>query len=194
MTQLPPPTALEHFALKQRLSMLTNRFEVRAGGPDGPVLAIAQQKRMALRESVTFFADEGRTQPLFGFRARQVVDLAAGYDVTDAAGNAIGFFRKDFGASLLRSTLHVEIPSQGLRGSGTERSQLVALLRRFTDFSWPVHFDFTTAEGAPVMSVERQWSLRDSYAVDLPAGPGGVRVDWRVAACLAVAVDVLLGR
>ncbi|MVA74906.1 hypothetical protein GC722_02510 [Auraticoccus sp. F435] len=174
--------------------MMTNRFEVRAGGPDGPVVALAQQKRLALREAVTFYADEQRSQPLFGFRARQVMDLNAGYDVTDAAGAPLGFFRKDFGQSLLRSTFHVEVPSLGLRASGSERSQLVALLRRFTDFSWPVHFDFATAEGVPVMSVERQWSLRDAYAVELPSGPGGARMDWRVAACLAVACDVLLSR
>lgn len=188
-----PPTSLERFALRQRLSLMTNRFEVRAGGADGLVIALAQQKRLAMREQVTFFADEGRTQPLFGFKARSVMDLGATYDVTDAAGTPIGWFRKDFGQSFLRSTFHVGVPQQGLEATGQERSQLIAILRRFTDFSWPVHFDFAAGD-TPVMSLERTWALRDAYTAELPAAPNGARMDWRVAACLAVGCDVLLGR
>lgn len=191
---LPEPAALERFALKQRLSMMTNRFEVRAGGADGPLLAVAQQKRLAMREQVTFFADEERRQPLFGFKARAVMDLGTTYDVTDGAGGPIGWFKKDFGKSMLRSSFSVGVPHQGLEGSGQERSQLIAVLRRFTDFSWPVHFDFTTAGDVPIMSIERQWSLRDAYDVQLPAAGSGARMDWRVAACLAVGCDVLLSR
>ncbi|SDD12542.1 LURP-one-related/scramblase family protein [Auraticoccus monumenti] len=187
------PTSLERFALKQRLSMMTNRFEVRAGGADGPLLAVAQQKRLAMREQVTFFADEDRSQPLFGFKARSVMDLGTTYDVTDGAGAPIGWFKKEFGQSMLRSTFSVGVPHQGLEGSGQERSQLIALLRRFSDFSWPVHFDFTAGD-VPIMSIERQWSLRDAYDVQLPAAPHGARMDWRVAACLAVGCDVLLSR
>lgn len=133
--------------------------------------------------------------PLFSFRARQVVDLYAGYDVFDAQGQPIGWFRKDFSRSFLRSTFHVGVPWQGLEATGQERNQLVAVLRRFSeDFSCPVHFDFVAADGTPVMSSVRRWTLRDHYDVTLPAAPNGSHLDWRVAACLAVAVDALLGR
>lgn len=193
--QIPDPSALDSFALRQRVTLMVNRYEVRAGGSDGPLIALAQQKRMALRESVTFFADEGRTQPLFSFRARQVIDLNAGYDVFDAHGQPIVWFRKDFGQSLLRSTFHVGVPWQGLEATGQERNQLVAILRRFAEeFAWPVHFDFRAADGTEVMSSVRRWSLRDHYDVTLPAAPNGARMDWRVAACMAVAVDALLNR
>jgi hypothetical protein len=33
---------------------------------------MAQQKRFAFKEQVTFHADEARTQPVFGFRARDL--------------------------------------------------------------------------------------------------------------------------
>ena len=83
------------------------------------------------------------------------MDLGAGYDITDEHGQPLGFFRKDFGASLLRSTFHLEGP--GFAGTGQERNQLVALLRRFTELPLPaVHFDFADPDGAPLMSVERQ--------------------------------------
>ena len=80
---------------------------------------------MAFKEEVTFYADQTKTQKVFSFKARKVMDLNAGYDVFDEAHQPIGFFRKDFGASLLRSTFHIEGP--GYTGTGQERSQLVAL-------------------------------------------------------------------
>jgi hypothetical protein len=186
---------IDRFALRQRVTLMVNRYEVRAGSREGPLLALAEQKRMSFREQVTFFADERKTQPLFAFRARQVMDLAATYDIMDASGQALGWFRKDFGRSLLRSAWVVDVPGQGISGSGTERNQVVALLRRFVEnFNWPVHFDFTTAEGAVFLTIERAWSLRDAYECHLPPDSYGQRLDWRVGACLAVACDALLSR
>src|SRR3712207_3346476 len=93
-TSLPVMTQdlqnMDRFALRQRVTLMVNRYEVRAGGREGPLLALAEQKRMSLREQVTFFADERRSQPLFGFRARQVMDIAAAYDIIDANGQPIG--------------------------------------------------------------------------------------------------------
>lgn len=192
---MTPDLQPDRFALRQRVTVLVNRYEVRAGGRDGALLALAEQKRMSLREQVTFFADDRKTRPLFAFRARQVMDLAATYDILDAHGQPLGSFRKDFGRSLLRSTWLVDVPGQGISGSGTERSQMVAVLRRFVEnFSWPVHFDFTTDDGEVFLTIERAWSLRDAYQCQLPADRYGRRLDWRVGACLAVACDALLSR
>lgn len=188
----PGPT-LNRIVVRQRITMMVNRYEIRAQSDTGPVMAIAQQKRLAMKERVTFYSDEERTQPVFGFAARQVMDLNATYDITDAAGQPIGLFRKDFGASLLRSTWHFEA-GQGLVGTGQERNQVIAVLRRFTDFSWPIHFDFTVGDNLPVLTVVRQWALRDVYECDLPVLPDGRQLDWRVAASLAVACDALMGR
>ena len=52
---------LDRFALRQRVTLMVNRYEVRAGGREGPLLALAEQKRMSFREQVTFFADERKT-------------------------------------------------------------------------------------------------------------------------------------
>jgi uncharacterized protein YxjI len=186
-----PPQYLPAFFVKQRLTLMVNRYEIRAAGPDGEpgeLLAMAQQKRMAFKEQVTFYADEERTRPVFSFKARQVVDLSAGYDVLDANGEAIGFFRKDFGKSLLRSTFHLSGPS--LDAVGQERNQVVAIARRLIDLPFAFHFDFTDAHGTPVLSVERQFSMRDRYAVTVPDR----RLDFRLAAAMTVALDALMGR
>ena len=183
---------LPTFFVKQRLTMMVNRYEVLQAEPDGSMgqlLGLAEQKRMALKEQVTFFSDATKSRPVFGFKARAVMDLGSGYDITDEAGGQIGFFRKDFGASLLRSTFHLEGP--GYAGSGQERSQAVALVRRFTDIPFlPIHFDFAEASGQPLLSIERQASMRDRYVVNVP----DQRVDFRVAAALAVAMDALMAR
>ena len=186
------PMYLPAFHVRQKLAMMTNRYEIWATNPDGSdgaLMGVAEQKKLALKEQVTFFSDEGRTRPVFAFKARKVMDLNSGYDVTDEAGQQIGFFRKDFGASLLRSTFHLEGP--GYSAVGQERSQLVALLRRFTEVSFlPFHFDFTDPAGTVLMSSERRATLRDSYTVTVP----DPRVDFRVAASVAVGLDALMQR
>jgi hypothetical protein len=180
------------FYLRQRFAMTLNRYEIQAVDPTGQVgqtLAMAEQKRFALKEEVTFYADETRARKVFSFKARAVMDLNAGYDVFDEAHQQLGFFRKDFGASLLRSTFHIEGP--GYVGTGQERSQGVALLRRFADIPFlPIHFDYTTPEGQPLLAVERQGTVRDRYTVRVP----DPRVDFRVAAAVAVAMDALMAR
>ena len=188
----PAEMHLPRFVVRQRLTMMVNRYEVSAVGADGApsrLMAFAEQKRLALKEQITFFEDASRAREVFGFKARAVLDLASGYDVTDEAGRQIGFFRKEFGRSLLRSTFHLEGP--GYAGTGQERSQAVALLRRFTEVDFlPIHFDFADAEGRPLMSVERKFGLRDTYRVEVP----DPRVDFRVAAAVAVALDALMAR
>ncbi|MCX6408196.1 MAG: hypothetical protein NTV28_14875 [Propionibacteriales bacterium] len=184
-------TTVQHvpsFTVNQKLAMTTNRYEVI--GPDGALLAVAQQKRLALKEKVTFYTDESRRQEAFTFGARNVMDLRGAYDVVAADGSPIGTFRKQFGASLMRTTFTLE--GDGFVGTGQERSQLVAVLRRFTDLPFlTMHFDVVDdATGQPLLSVERAASVRDRYAVSVP----DPRVDVRLAAAFAVGMDALLGR
>jgi len=195
----------DRLIINQRVTMMVNRYEIRsadANGGEGPLIAVAQQKRMALKEQVTFYSDEARTQPVFGFKARQRMDLNATYDVTDSTGAPIGSFRKEFRQSLLRSTWHLTA-TDGLQARGTERNQTVAVLRRLWEFlpfigDFPspflFHFDFTGPDGSIVLSSIRRRSLRDRYDVELPTLPNGWRLDWRVGAAMAVALDALQSR
>ena len=140
---------LPSFFVKQKIALTTNRYELYAANPDGStgaMMGLAEQKRLAFKEQVTFFEDSSKARPVFAFKARKRIDLNAGYDVTDEPAHQLGFFRKDFGASLLRSTFHLEGP--GYAGTGRERSQLVAIVRRFTDIPFlPIHFDFVAPDG-----------------------------------------------
>ena len=199
------PTTTEHFHLRQNVTLMVKRYQVTTSdgsGGEGPVLAVAQQKRVALKEEVTFYSDEARTTPVFSFKARKRLDLGATYDVLDGTGVPIGWFRKDFGTSLLRSTWRLGTPD-GLEATGTERNQNVALARRawemlpiLSDLPSPFvfHFDFTTADGTLVLSSERRRSLRDRYDVHVPVASNGWQLDWRMALAMAVALDALQSR
>lgn len=59
---------------------------------------------------------------------------------------------------------------------------------------WQFHFDFTAGNGVPVLTSNKRIGLRDTYDVTYPAAPDGTRMDWRVGACVAVALDALQSR
>ncbi|GAA2903925.1 hypothetical protein Acy02nite_52410 [Actinoplanes cyaneus] len=179
--------------VRQRIRLMVNQYEVHGVTPDGQeagVLAFAQQKRLAFKEQVTLYADDTKQVPVLGFKARQVIDLGATYDVFDAAGNPLGLFRKKFGASLLRSTWVVEQPGWP-EIVGQERNLFVALCRRFIDYlSWlPYHFDFEV-DGRVAFSVERKWGLRDTYNVTI----NEPNLDRRLVVAMAVGLDALQSR
>ncbi|HEY9334797.1 hypothetical protein [Kribbella sp. NPDC050459] len=189
------------FSMKQRVTMMANKYELIATNPDGsdgPLLAFAQQKRMAFKEQVTFYSDDTKTRPVFSFKARKTIDLGSGYDVYDADGQVIGWFKKEFGKSLLRSSWQLSAP--GVEADGTERNQTVAIVRRVWDFvpfigeiplPFIFHFDFTDrSTGQPVLSVERKLSVRDRYRITVQ----DERLDFRVAAAMTVALDALQSR
>ena len=187
----------QRLLMRQKLTMMVNRYVVSLeapGGGEGEMVAFAEQKRMAFREEVTLYTDESRRAVLCRFKARQILDVGAAYDVWDHAGTPIGMFRKDFAKSLLRSTWHLE--QQGITAVGQERSPVVAIVRRVwemvTDipFFVPYHFDFTAQDGHPVLSVDKTANLRDRYRLDLH----DPSLDRRLAIAVAVALDALQSR
>nr|WP_244994500.1 hypothetical protein [Actinomadura coerulea] len=179
---------------------MVNQYEVHAEGPDGgegELLAFAQQKRLAFKEQVTLYSDDSKTRPILGFKARKRIDLASAYDITDAHGQPIGVFRKDFKKSLLASTWHLEQPGLGLT-TGSERNKLVAVLRRVWQFipyvenlpfAWPYHFDFYAGDQV-VFSVEKKFGFRDRYIVEI----NDPRLDRRLVIAQAVGLDALQSR
>ncbi|TWD83745.1 hypothetical protein FB561_4914 [Kribbella amoyensis] len=196
------PQYVPAFTIRQRITMMANKYEIAVLQPDGSEgrrLAFAQQKRMALKEQVTFYTDDTKSQVVFSFKARKKIDLGSGYDVLDAEGQPIGWFKKEFGKSLMRSSWQLTTPA-GLHADGTERSAGIAVLRRIWDLvpfigEIPIpfifHFDFTDrTTGDPVFSVERRLSVRDRYSAHVKDH----RLDFRVAAAMTVALDALQSR
>lgn len=181
------------FQVTQRITLMINRYEVRTVD-DGELVAFVEQKRAAFKEQVTLYTDPDRQQVLAAFRARQILDVGASYDVTASDGTPIGLFRKDFARSLARSTWHLEQPGLGT-ATGSERSLGIALTRRawelVADFPFPIpyHFDFRL-DSERVVTVEKKIGLKDRYVVTVEH-PG---IDRRLVLAQAVALDALQSR
>jgi uncharacterized protein YxjI len=185
------------FLVRQKITALVNRYVVTvatASGDEGELVAFVEQKRLAMREEVSFYGDERKQQLLFRFKARQILDVGATYDVTAADGTSIGTFRKDFAKSLLRSTWHLEQPP-GLQAIGRERSAVIAVIRRIWEigidwpFPMPFHFDFVAGEQT-VLSLDKTAVIRDRYRLEI----GVPNLDRRLAIAMAVALDALQSR
>ncbi|WNV83740.1 hypothetical protein [Umezawaea sp. Da 62-37] len=186
--------------MHQKVTLMVNRYEIFAddgAGEPGALVAFVEQKRMAFKEQVTIYTDSSKAVVLAGFKARKVIDLASGYDVLDGNGQPIGFFRKDFGKSLINSTWHLDQPGAAT-ATGRERSQGVAIFRRIwnfipfiENFPFPMryHFDFARG-GQPVFNVDKKTWLRDHYLLEIK----DPYIDRRVVIAQAVAVDALQSR
>jgi hypothetical protein len=195
----------ERYLLRQKLTMMVNRYEIvrqDESGRELGLLCFAEQKRMAAKEQVTFYTDSAKTHPLFGFTARKRIDLGSGYDVTDSQGQPIGWFKKQFKASLVSSTWTLGLPD-GREFVGRERNPKVAVARRLWEIvpvigEIPVpflfHFDFAAEDGSVALSSTKKAGVKDVYHVSLPALPDGKPIDWRVGMAMAVALDALQAR
>ena len=183
---------LPHFVVKQKLTMMINRYEVSRSNPAGNptrLMALAEQKRMAFKEQVTFYSDEtqvARRVRLQGPQARSTSTPAT--TSPTRAAHQIGFFRKDFGAS--PAALDLPHRGPGLRGHRPGAQPGGGLLRRFTDSrSCRSTSTSSTPRATPLFSVERKVDPRPLHR-DVP----DQRVDFRVAAAVAVGLDALMQR
>ena len=194
----------DRFLVDQLIRPIANLYRVTplAAGeaPVGPPLAYVRQKKLALKEDIRFYGDEGETQELFRIAARSVLDIGGSrYDVL-AGGERIGFLWHKFKESLIRTTWHVGGPNEEELALARERSLVGAVLRRVIDFvpeygGWipiPYNFDFLV-DGNVVGRMDRKFKLRDQYVLDL-SGDTDRKVDRRVAIALAIALDALQNR
>ena len=176
--------------LRQRITPLQNRYDL-VGFHNGveTLLGYAEQKRFSLKEKVTFFSDDAKTQVVFTIGARNVMEIAATYDVCGADGAVLATMKKDFKSSLLRSTYHVQT-ADGRQLVAQERKMWRAILRRVTDdIPLPMQFDVMQGEHT-LVTIDRVFKIKDVYKVNV----ADEAFDWRVAAAIAVAQDAFMNR
>ncbi|MGA1298738.1 MAG: hypothetical protein ACO31G_08705 [Ilumatobacteraceae bacterium] len=179
--------------LAQKLTVMKNIWHLSRidGGPTP--LGTIEQARMKLKEEVKCTDPAGSIW--FGIKARNVVELAATYDIADGTGASLGTMTKDFRASLGRSTYRVETPSG--QWTITETSKGKAIARRVvgvvTDLPWlfRVQFQILDASGNQVGHVNRaNMKIKDTYEIRVE----DEALDMRVAAAIGVAVDAFMYR
>ena len=189
------PERFQHdaYLIEQRLNPIANEYRVFAlapAGERGEELAFARQKVMAIKEELTFYADESQNEELFRIKARRALDIGGRYDVFAPAGETVGVLQHRFGESMFRSAWALLEPQTENEVALARESNLaIALVRRFIDIPLPYHFAITAGD-RPVGEVRRRMSLRDRYELDLRADVER-RIDRRVGIALAVALDAL---
>jgi uncharacterized protein YxjI len=169
--------------------------------PAGPPIAYVRQKKLAIKEQIRFYADEGETQELFHIQARTWLDTGGSkYDVVDAQQGNIGLLEHVFGKSLFRSTWRVSSPQEEELAIARERSQVMAIARRLIDFVpdigglIPIPYNFEILAGERVIGgMDRKFQLRDRYVLDL-TGDTDKALDRRLAIALAIGLDTLQNR
>ena len=184
----------------QKITPFQNVYRVfwDANGSPGQLVAFVKQKRMALKEAFTVYADEAATRAVLSIKADRRIDIRSAMTVTDpTTGEHVGAVRKKGAASLLRSTWELDQP--GLPTvTITERSLPIALLRRVWGLipyannipvPWVFHFD-AVAEGSPVFTHTRVWGWRDRYVMEVQ----DQRLDFRMAIAIGILMDAMQHR
>jgi uncharacterized protein YxjI len=207
MTTVPDVSAQDVFLLRQRWTLVVNRYLFSlpdAHGKEGQPVAFVEQKRFQFKEDIRFYTDESKRVEFLRIKARQRFDPAARYDITGPGGEKIGEIQKVFGRSLLRSTYRL-FDADGVETcEARERSLTVAILRRVVGFvpylgnvaDWlpiPYHFVFTRGDRVLVHHTRQAWKLTDHYTIDCT--PDTERsLDRRLVLAAAVGMDALQAR
>jgi uncharacterized protein YxjI len=168
--------------------------------PAGPPVAYVRQRKLAIKEDIRFYADEGETRELFRIKARSMFDIGgARYDVLEG-DTPFGALEHRFKASLLRSTWAVKNAADEEIAIARERSVPLAIARRLIDFVpyvggyIPIPYNFDILMGDRVVGhMNRKFQLRDRYVLDV-SGDTERTLDRRLAVALAIGLDTLQNR
>ena len=193
----------DRFRIDQLVRPIVNLYRVAplaAGEVPQPPVAFVRQKRMAFREDIRFFADEGEARELFRIKARRVIDIGGRYDVHDVSGQPVGVLEHQFRKSLLRSTWRILSPAEEELAVAKEKSAFLAVARRVVDFvpygEWvPIPYDFVIRDGERELGhfTRKFLAIRDTYTLDL-SGDSEKRIDRRLGIALAIGLDALQNR
>jgi hypothetical protein len=196
--------------IEQKITAFVNKYTVYQADSTGQkagLVALAQQKRLAFKEKVSFYSDESKTQVVFGFRAEKVFDIHGRYFVESPDGQKIGGFSKVFGQSLLISTWNILDINGDPVIQVKESNVALAVLRRFIGtipifgglaeiiiMLFKYHFDLVDVRTGEVVGKYQKITLfRDHYLLSVDDAAYSA-IDWRTYAAVAVALDALQSR
>jgi uncharacterized protein YxjI len=196
--------------IEQKITAFVNKYKVFGAddaGNQAGLISLAQQKRLAFKEKVTFYTDEQKTAASFSFRAEKVLDVHGRYFVEDPNGQLLGMFKKEFLNSLVNSTWKVMDANGTELFTVKESNEVLAVLRRFGGWIpivgdimeivilfFKYHFVFIdSATGQEVGKYQKTTLFRDHYTLFL-TDEAYAKVDWRVLSAMGVGLDALQSR
>lgn len=197
--------------IDQKITAWVNRYRVYEPAQDGAksdqLICFVEQKRGKLKEKVNFFADDEKSEVLFSFRAEKVMDVHGKYFVEDATGTLLGYFKKDFKQSFVKSTWHLYDSADKQLLTITESNPVLAVIRRYFGLIpiigefielivalFRYHFVFLAPGGQAVVGKFEKLSIwRDHYKLST-TDEIDAKLDRRVITAMGVALDALQSR
>ncbi|MCK5794540.1 MAG: hypothetical protein KAH12_07530, partial [Anaerolineales bacterium] len=100
--------------------------------PQGKLVFFSKMKAFKLKEDIRLFTDEDMQTELLNIQARNIIDIAATYDVSDPeSGDKVGALRRKGLKSILKDEWAILDVNDNEIGLIKEDSMFLALLRRF---------------------------------------------------------------
>jgi hypothetical protein len=163
------------FPLQVAFKRIALSPQIRVTDAHGRLTHFVKQKLFKLRESVTVFADEAQSRPLFGIQADRMIDFNAAYRITDAGGRPIGFVRRRGLRSLWRANYEIQATGGVLLSVSEENPWVKVLDGLVSDLPiiglfagyWFHPAYLVTDRGALVARVQKTPALTESrYRID----------------------------
>jgi len=176
------------YLMKRQVLALTGK--IRLYTPDDRLVLYCQQKMFRLKEDIRVYADEEMSQELLYIQARNIIDFAAAYDVTDSTtSEKVGVLRRKGFRSLLQDEWEILDSQDSMIGVLREDNLSRALLRRFLlGTLLPQDYDIVIGE-TRVADLRQRFNLF-RYEMDLDFSMDNTR---RLDRRLGIAAALLLG-
>lgn len=183
----------DHYTLKRQVLALTGK--VRVFTPDGQLGLYSEQKMFRLREDIRVYNDENKSHELLWIQARQVIDFAAAYDVTDqTSGQKVGALRRKGWQSILRDAWQVLDPVERVIATIQEESPGLAMLRRLLLGSLlPQRYEALDPREAVLANYQQQFHLF-RYQMNIHFTPGPIQLDRRLGLAAGILLATIEGK
>lgn len=190
------------FPLSISFKILTFVPQLTVRDGTGAEIGYVRQKLLAFKESVTIFADESQSRPIYTINADRVIDFTANYHFAEASGRPLGRVRREGFSSLWRAHYVISLgerPTFEVREeSGWVRlaDNLVGeipLVNVFTGyFLHPKYLMTRGPGGSPVLRMTKRPALFETEFTIEQLGP--LSPDEQASALLGLMMIVLLER
>ncbi len=159
----------------------------------GGLLYFVKMKAFKLKEDITVFRDEARTDAVLSIKARQIMDFGATYDITEVAtGQKVGACRRKGLKSILKDEWEILDADDALLGHAKEDSMLLAMIRRFLSNLIPQTF-LIDAMGDQIGKLKGTWNpFLVKYDVDFSGNNG--QIDSRLLLGMTVLLMTIEGK
>lgn len=155
------------------------------------LLLFVKQKAFKLKESITIYADDSRSEELMRINARSIIDFGASYDVDDAkTGQRIGTLRRKGLKSILRDSWLILDASENEIGTIQEDSMVLAMVRRLLSNLVPQAFS-VTVNGQTAAQFKQTFN---PFVPQIEITFGQSSLDRRLGLAAAVLLQVIEGR